>query len=327
MMRELQRETFRAMGTLCAIAVTAGAGERTLARKALIAGRREVAACESALSRFDSESDLSRLNRAGGEWVIADLRLIEALAAASSARGETDGLYDPTILPVLAAAGYDRSFELLDGREAATVADWRGAGAIDVDPDAGRVRIDAGAEVDLGGIGKGFAATRALAAVRAAWPEAHGALADLGGDIEVWGAPPEGGRWRVDIADPRAAGALAGTLELSSGGVATSGRDTRRFGPGGSLHHLIDPRTAAPAADGPLAVTVVAPSATDAEAHATALAIADLADARAYVTARPGLGALLIPDAGEPIALGRLPLAQPAARLVISTSSGQHSWH
>ena len=161
--------------------------------------------------------------------------------------------------------------------------------------------------------------------MRAAWPGASGALVDLGGDIAVWGAAPEGGDWRIDIADPRTPERLAGTLELSAGGVATSGRDTRRFGPGRSLHHLIDPQTGGSAASGPLAVTVVAPSATEAEVYATALAIAEVGDARALLAQRPDFGALLIPQMGEAVALGRVPLARPriVVRVAVKPQSGR----
>ena len=231
------------MGTICAAAVAAAPADRTQARRALDAARREVAACEQALSRFDGGSDLSRLNGAAGSWIAVDTRLVEALEAALRARTETHGRFDPTILPALSAAGYDRSFELLTERAAMPVDGWHAGGRIDVDPSSRRARVERGAAVDLGGVGKGFAATRALHAMRRAWPGLTGALVDLGGDIAVWGTPPEGGPWRVDIADPRAPGRSAGTLELEGGGVATSGRDTRRFGPGGRLHHLIDPAT------------------------------------------------------------------------------------
>jgi FAD:protein FMN transferase len=323
--RSLEREEFRALGTVCSVAVSAEGADTSLARSALETGRNEVEACERALSRFDAQSDLSRLNAAGGSWVAVDKRLVEALQAALWARTATGGRFDPTILPALAAAGYDRSFELLTARAPRPLNGWHAGARFDVDARAGTARLEPGAGIDLGGIGKGFIATRALAAMRTAWPSLTGALVDLGGDIGVWGTPPEDGPWRVDIADPRHPGAVAGTLELTGGGVATSGRDTRRFGPGGRLHHLIDPATGAPAASGPLAVTVVAASATEAEAHATALAVADLGHARAYLATRPGLGALLIPDEGEPIALGALPLAgkRRSAQFVITTQGGR----
>ena len=99
-------------------------------------------------------------------------------------------------------------------------------------------------------------------------------------------------------------------LALHHGGIATSGRDVRRFGVHGELHHLIDPVTGAPALPGPLAVTVVAGDAAEAEAHATALAIASAADAAAHVAAHPGVSALYIAAAGDPLVLGPLPLVR-----------------
>ena len=81
MTRALERETFRAMGTICAVAATAESRDVFLARSALDAARREVAACELALSRFDASSDLSRLNGAEGAWVAVDARLIDALCS------------------------------------------------------------------------------------------------------------------------------------------------------------------------------------------------------------------------------------------------------
>jgi thiamine biosynthesis lipoprotein len=280
-------------------------------------------ACERALSRFDAGSDLSRLNRAGGAWVVVDERLVEALTAAQRARTDTGGRFDPTILPALVAAGYDRSFEQLTERAGFHLEGWRAGALIEIDPPARSVRVERGAAVDLGGIGKGFAATRALQAMRRAWPALTGALVDLGGDIAVWGSPPEGGSWRVDIADPRAPGRTVGTLALASGSVATSGRDTRRLGPGGRLHHLIDPKTGAPADAGPLAVTVVAASGTEAEAHATALGVTDVAEGRDYLASRPEVAALLIPERGAPIAIGPLPVLPPRPRVPILITTTQ----
>lgn len=325
MTRQLLQESFRAMGTECALAVSFPTASSVDAHRALEAGRREVTACEHALSRFDAKSGLSRLNRGAGSWVAVDERLANALIAALAARAYTGGLFDPTILPALVAAGYDRSFELLDGQAAKPLHGWQAGAGFEVDIDTHRARVEAGAGIDLGGIGKGFAATRAIAAMREVWPALTGAIVDLGGDIGVWGTPPEGGAWRVDIADPRAENRVFETLELVSGGVATSGCETRRFGPGRSLHHLIDPRTGFPAASASLAVTVVAPSAAEAEVHATALALGDLPAARAYVASRPALGVLWIARSGERIALGRLPIESNhrQRQLVVTITGGR----
>ena len=273
----LYDEAFRAMGTTCSVAATASPRDARRAGRALAAGRAEVDACERVLSRFDPASDLSRLNEAAGEWVTVDERLVEALAAALRAREVTGGRFDPTILPALVAAGYDRSFEQLEPRPARTAAGWRRRGAR-------RGRPGRRASPRRRGRGrrprrdrKGLLRRRAYSPrCASAWPTLLGGLVDLGGDIALWGRPPGGGPWRIAVADPRSPGAHAAACSSwRGGGVATSGRHARRFGPGGALHHLIDPARALPAVGGPLAVTVVGPDAAGAEAHATALAIGD----------------------------------------------------
>jgi len=309
MIGRFERRAFRAMGTSCMVGVTVRPGQRLVARKALTAGEVEVAACESVLSRFDPRSDLSRVNAASGEWVAVDERLVTAVRAAVLAREDTDGRFDPTILPALVAAGYDRTFDELAVRPGRRAAGWRAGAQLEADLERSSVRVERGAALDLGGIGKGFSAARALDAMTRAAPELDGGLVDLGGDIAVQGSPPDGTLWRVAVADPRRPGETLGTLGLLDGGVATSGRDRRRFGPGRSLHHLIDPATGSPAEEGPLAVTLVGPDPTRVEAHATALAISSLEDAREHLTSFPELAALYVPTTGEPVPFGRLAFA------------------
>jgi thiamine biosynthesis lipoprotein len=119
-----------------------------------------------------------------------------------------------------------------------------------------------------------------------------------------------GGPWMFEVLHRRKPARRPARLRRWGGGVAPAGRDVRRFGPGRRLHHLIDPRTGAPAVAGPLAVTVVAPDAAQAEAHATALAISTEEEAAAHIAAQPQLSALYIPQAGPPLELGSLPAAR-----------------
>ncbi len=307
-MSTLHRTAWHAVGTTCAAAVAAAPQDESEARLALGAAQEEVAACERELSRFDPASDLSRLNAAAGRWTPVGRRLVEALGLALQAREDTGGRFDPTVLPALVAAGYDCSFELLEERPAEQAGGWRAGTAIELDAPHGRALLEPGSAVDLGGIGKGYAARRALEAMRATCPGLAGGLVDLGGDIAVYGESPEGGPWLVAVADPRRAGETLAALALDAGGVATSGRDARRFGPARSLHHLIDPETGESALGGPLTVTVVAADPAEAEIYATTLAIAGLSEAEAYVAARPELSALYVPHAGPAIPLGRLPV-------------------
>ena len=168
MAARLETLPFRAMGTQCAVSVTAGRDDALRARRAMDAGRAEVVACERALSRFDPDSDLMRLNGAGGGWVTVGERLLAALRAALQARTDTAGRFDPTILPALVAAGYDRSFEQPTPRAPHVARSWHAGAQIELDVGGGRARVEAGAAADLGGIGKGFSAVRALEAMRVA---------------------------------------------------------------------------------------------------------------------------------------------------------------
>jgi FAD:protein FMN transferase len=299
---------FRAMGTDVELLV-----EAEDAKRALEAAEDEFHRLEALLSRFRPDSELSRLNAERTIEPAPDL--LEVVELALLARGRTGGRFDPTVHDALVAAGYDRSFEQVAERPARRVERWRAGAAIELDETAGCARLEDGAAVDLGGIGKGYAAARALAAMREAWPMLPGGLVDLGGDLALGGSTPEGGSWRIAVADPRRPGTSIGVLLVQSGGVATSGRDVRRFGPGGSLHHLIDPETGEPAEPGPLAVTVTAPDAAEAEAHATALGISAAIDAETHVAANPRISAVFVPQEGEPLLLGRPPLAR--SRLLV----------
>lgn len=314
----LIQESFRAMGTDCVVAATGCRSDAPRARRALAAAMREVEACERVYSRFLPDSDLSRLNRASGTSVAIDHRLVAALRVALRMREETRGRFDPTILPALVAIGYDRSFELLDACEPPLDLNWRRAANVEFDAISMSGRVEQGAAVDLGGIGKGLAASRALLAMREAWAELPGGLVDLGGDVAVWGATPEGSPWRIAVVDPRVPDRSLATLTINEGAVATSGRYLRRFGPDRRFHHLIDPGTGTSARSGPLAATVVGSDGAEVEAYATALAITPLDEAASVLAARPHLSALLVPVEGPVVVIGELPIVWNSQLLEVS---------
>ena len=140
-------------------------------------------------------------------------------------------------------------------RQAACVESTQTACGGHVRIDGASIALGAGVRLDLGGIGKGYAADRAAELLALAGP----CLVNAGGDIAV-----RGGAWPVGVTPEL-------TLELTRGGMATSGRDRRHWRrDGAELHHLIDPSTGRPATGGPLRVTVIAGSAVEAEVAAKA---------------------------------------------------------
>ena len=281
----IERRTFRAMGTEMELLVEADS-----AAGALEAAEQEFHRLEALLSRFREDSEMSRLNRDGALDAGPDLCRVVELALA--ARERTGGRFDPTVHDALVAAGYDRSFEQIDPRcQAPCLAPGVAGGAVSI---AGtRIELSPGVRLDLGGIGKGYAAERAAEILATAGP----CLVNAGGDIAT-----RGGSWPVGV--ETATEPL--TLELSRGGLATSGRDRRRWRRNGrELHHLIDPRTGAPAETDLLRVTVIAPDAVEAEVAAKSLFLAG-AERAAREADGAGVAAVLVTGDGRTIFAGGL---------------------
>jgi thiamine biosynthesis lipoprotein len=287
--------SFRALGTTAVVATADPASEGD----ACAAVERELDAIDRACSRFRSDSELSRVNRACGERVAVGPLLLEALQVALGAARSSGGLVDPTVGRALRAAGYDATFRVVAARDAETfraefcaVPGWQ---TVEVDADAGTVRVPAGVELDLGATAKALACDRAATAAAAV---SGGVLVGIGGDIAVAGTPPAGG-WSVRIADDHAApvDAPGPAVAVCSGGLATSSTTVRRWRSGDvELHHLVDPRTGRPAESPWRTVSVAARTCVDANVASTASFLVD--DAPRWLEAR-GLPARLVSHAGE----------------------------
>ncbi|MGZ4308534.1 MAG: FAD:protein FMN transferase [Gaiellaceae bacterium] len=293
----MERRTFRAMGTEMELFLAADPAPESEA--ALAAAEREFERLEDLLSRFRPESELSALNREGRLAAGDDLLAVVELAL--DARERTGGRFDPTVHDALVAAGYDRTFDDVapEGPAGPAAPALQGGcgGRVNVDRAAGTIELEPGVHLDLGGIGKGYAADRAAAILAPAGP----ALVDAGGDVAARGRPDSLG-WRVGV--ETAEGTL--TLALSDGAVATSGRDRRHWKRGGEeLHHLIDPATGRPAETDLLRVSVVAATAVEAEVLAKALFLAGEHEAVAEAEAL-GVACVLVTGDGRTILSGGL---------------------
>jgi thiamine biosynthesis lipoprotein len=255
------------------------------------------------LSRFDANSDLSRLNGDPRVSVPAGPMLRSAVAAALRAASLSAGLVDPTLLAALRRSGYRESrADVAPGslRQALGTAPprrparpdptarWR---AVEVDDSMGVIRRPPGLELDLGGSVKGWAAD--LLGARLA---RHGRCAvECGGDVCL--AAGRGPPWEVRVRHPLT-GEIAHTLRVRAGGVATSGIDARLWQrqDGGFAHHLIDPATGTPAWTGLVGVTALAPTALEAEALAKAALLSGAVAGRELLRAHRG--GVLVHDDG-----------------------------
>lgn len=291
---------FPAMGTTTVVAV----GDGRALRDALRWVGEVVRAVDATCSRFLAQSELSRLNRSSGTGRVAVSALLgEALDAALAAAAASGGLVDPTVGAAMERAGYTVTFRDLpaDGPplrlEARAVPGWRV-----VSRGEGWASLPPGVTLDLGAVGKAWAADRAAAAAFARL--GTGVLVCCGGDVAVAGPPPEGG-WRIRVGEGVSGRAVQDVL-VSDGGLATSGREARSWRRGGRLlHHILDPATGLPAQAGWRAASVAA--ATCAEANAGATAAMILGDAAPRWLAAQRLPARLVAEDGEIVTVAGWP--------------------
>jgi FAD:protein FMN transferase len=261
-------ETFSALGTTATLVVT----EPTALPRSRRILDEVLADIDRSCSRFRADSDLSRVNDAGGQPVTVSPTLIDAVDVALRAARLTDGDVDPTIGKALRLLGYDRDFATVaaTGGPLSYVAERvPGWWTVDVDHSAGTVRVPDGVQLDLGATAKALAADRAAAAI--AQDPGGGVLVSLGGDVAVAGPAPSAG-WAVLVTDDHAAGpdAPGETVAIRTGGMATSSTAVRRWRRGDdAVHHIVDPATSHAADAVWRTVTVVAASCVDANIATT----------------------------------------------------------
>ena len=198
---------------------------------------------------------------------------LAVVARALDAWRQTGGRFDITTLPALIKHGYTHS--ALNNQPAPTVIGTRvGMSAwVDVDYVESTLTVPAQSAIDLGGIGKGFAAD--IIAEELIESGALGALVNIGGDLVVLGRPSDDESWYLGVEDPRDPPTHIAHVRLDCGAVATSGTTIRKWlRPDGSLaHHLIDPSWAQPSESGIVTATVIAADAATAEVFATAISL------------------------------------------------------
>ena len=272
-----------------------------------------LARVERACSRFRPDSDLSVANHCAGSWVEVDPLLCAAVRAALWAAEVTDGLVDPCLGRALVSLGYDDDLAVVqgrpDGHRPATSAApahrphaWR---EVQVADDA--LLVPAGAALDLGALGKAWAAD--VVARAAADAAGCTTVVSLGGDVRVagpTGAPAPSWRVRVGETADELEDTPTSPLVVVAGGLATSTTLSRRWRSAGSLHHhVLDPATGRPAAAPYRTVTAGGSSCLAANAASTAALV--LGDAAPQWLAANGVTARLVARDGTVTTVGEWP--------------------
>jgi thiamine biosynthesis lipoprotein len=261
---ELGCASWGALGTTVVLRVTdAGALDRA---RVSVAG--ELDAIDRACSSFRADSELARVNDAGGRTTHVSDLFAEALALALRAAELTDGAVDPTVGRALELAGaYGDARAHISRITLRERSGWR---TVALDRQHRTVRMPRGIRLDLGATAKAWAADRAARAAAAS--AGCGVLVGVGGDISTYGDAPDQG-WLVHVTDDHRSDAHSPgqTIALFCGGLATSSTTVRCWrSRGRAMHHIVDPHTGAPARAPWRTVSVAAASCADANIATTA---------------------------------------------------------
>lgn len=223
---------------------------------------------EARFSRFNAESELSRFNAGTGGEV--SLEFFSLLEACSRYYTLTEGIFDPSILPVLEKIGYTGS------KLSQELSSEGSFGQLVFDEASQTIRKPKDVYIDVGGIGKGYIVDKVADELSKKY--ANG-IVDAGGDMRSFGGDCDQDldTFAIDVENPFDTTKTLTLVLLSNGAIATSGTNRRRFVQAGhTFHHIIDPARKTSAETGVVQVTVVALRAVEADVMAKTLLILGL---------------------------------------------------
>lgn len=248
------------------------------------------------LSNYIADSELNNLGKSVNVEVSVGKDLFRILELSVAFSQNTDGAFDISLGPLinLWKTALKRG-ELPTELEIASALKRTGYGNIEF-PTARSVKLrKTGMQLDLGGIGKGFAADEAIKVLQE--NGIHAALVDMGGDITVSDPPPNKEYWVLGFSYFDGKGdEVFNKVKLRNQAIATSG-DLYQYTliDGKRYSHIIDPKTGR-ALNNNIQVTTIAPNGTMADAYASALSVLGIKNGKKIVERTTGLEVFMVED-------------------------------
>lgn len=285
------------MGTL--VSITGVAPNKEIAQVSIEAGFHEIKRLEQLLSTWIQASELSQVNAAAGQRPVAvSPETLELILRSLEMAGLTEGGFNIAVGPAVEAWSVTERQRIPDQGELQALkplVDWS---TIKIDRQARTIFLPRpGMRIDVGGIGKGYAADRAVEVMRRAG--AQGGVVALSGDIKTFGDLPGMNGFPVGIRHPRQEGALVATVDLKNEAISTAGDYERYFEQDGvRYHHILDPVSLEPARKCQ-SVTVIAAEGTVADGLDTGIFVLGPERGMALVERLPDVEAVIIDDHGN----------------------------
>lgn len=263
---------------------------------------------EDQMTSYREESDLSRVNRLAHQAPVkVPEELFEVLSLGWDLYSNTGGAFDPTAGPLSRCWGfYRRQGRVPSPEELGRALEGVGYRHVELNRGERSVLFErSGVELNLGGIGKGYAldcAARYLEGAGLRSMLLHGGYSTC----LARGDSPAGPGWQVSLRHPFRRESSFAVVTLKERALSTSGAGEQSFRAGNRrFGHILDPRSGQPAGHHG-SVTVVAPTAAEADALSTAFFVMSTAEVEHYCRRNPQIGALLVlpePDEEGPLAV------------------------
>jgi thiamine biosynthesis lipoprotein len=234
------------MGTL--VSITAVSRTHDEANAAITAGFQEIKRLEQLLSTWIPSSELSKVNAAAGRNAVkVSLETMAVVRKALQVAEATEGAFNIAVGPAIDAWNISDQPRLPTEEELAALKPLVDLQHVHADVWERSIRLQKpGMRIDVGGIGKGYAADQAVTVMQKAGAVA-GVVA-LSGDIKAFGRLPGGRGFPVGIQHPRKEGELLAEIDLQDEAISTAGDYERFFDKDGiRYHHILDPLTLQPA--------------------------------------------------------------------------------
>ncbi len=282
----------------CQFEVLFNAGQYSHATQAAMEALDEVDRLEELLSSYRESSEISRINVWAADTPVHVCREVFELLEHSIALSiQTNGAFDITAGPLTTAWGFDRQAgNVPDSQRLTEALAVVGSDQLCLDEQSQTVSfMTPGMRINLGAIGKGYALDRAAQVLTSncvndfLW---HGGLSSVLARGQQGSTPDQG--WKIGLPHPVRPGERLGVITLRDAALATSGSQVQFFRHHGQRYgHILDPRTGLPA-EGILTSTVVAPTATDADALSTAFYVLGPQAALDWCRDHEQFGAILV---------------------------------
>ncbi|MBR5446132.1 MAG: FAD:protein FMN transferase [Clostridia bacterium] len=271
---------FTGMDTVITLRLAAEDVDNETLGKASSDVQRMVADLENILSCHKETSELSALNREVYLHIDVNETLLTVLNTAFQMHALTGGAYDPTLGALTKLWNVSGGGPVPDEDAIAEALSHKGTDKLTSSGNS-VTKNDPAMQIDLGGLGKGYALQQVLSHLAAT--EIPYGLVSMGGNIGVFGQKADGTPFQIGIKDPHDTAAVIGYLYIPSGFVAVSGNYERFFQEEGKLyHHILDPETGWPVDNGLSSVAVYAQNGSAADALSTALYVMGLEEGMAF---------------------------------------------